>query len=744
MNAPLLRSGRADGPADAVSEIEANRDALRERAREVLGIAGDANTAPLGRTVRESGVGWYPLVALVILISIDSFQTTGLVTLGPDIARTLGISAGTIGALYALYNLALGLATLPMAAYTQSHPRRAAISIVTAIGWSVATVFTGFTASSLGLAMFLTVNGAASGSVRAVHVPLLFDTYPAGIRGRLLSTYLGAIWFSLVLGPALIGLLSLLDFTWRGVFLVMGCFSVVCTLIAVRLRDPGFGRWDTERVRAAVRTAEASSESSLEPSAHSETRLRFFEILRRLLLIATVKRMLVAYIVLGMMLSPLVTFMSFYLDERWHQGPVGRSVFSVISNGLLVPILLYSGRYIERLYRRDPALLVKLAGLLLGGGILILCIGIVLPVYVLMLVVTSLGMAAFAMSISATGMALGSIVPARMRVHASAISNIALYGAGGLLGQFFLAGVYGRSGPTAAIIALSVPGVLAGVTLYSAHRTINPDLDGLLDDIIEQEELDSFVASGRRLPMLACRHVDFFYGSVQTLFGVSFSVDAGEMVCLLGTNGAGKSTLLKVISGHLLPTRGSVRLRGMDVTYVEAPRRTKLGVQYIAGGHGTFGQLTVVENLRAFGYTRGRGRNAIEAGVEETFAAFPRLAERRNQRASTLSGGENQMLALGRAFILKPELLIIDELSLGLAPKLVGELLETVRRINASGTSVVLVEQSVNIALSLVDHAYFMEKGQMRFDGSASELRQRDDLLRSVFLRGATETVVSD
>jgi ABC-type branched-subunit amino acid transport system ATPase component len=353
-------------------------------------------------------------------------------------------------------------------------------------------------------------------------------------------------------------------------------------------------------------------------------------------------------------------------------------------------------------------------------------------------------MAAFAMSISATAISIGSIVPARMRVHASAISNIALYGAGGLLGQFFLAGVYGRSGPTAAIIALSVPGVLAGVTLYSAHRTINPDLDGLLDDIIEDEELDSFVESGRRLPMLACRHVDFFYGSVQTLFGVSFSVDAGEMVCLLGTNGAGKSTLLKVISGHLLPTRGSVRLRGTDVTYVEAPRRTKLGVQYIAGGHGTFGQLTVVENLRAFGYTRGRRRSAIEAGIEETFAAFPRLAERRNQRASTLSGGENQMLALGRAFILKPELLIIDELSLGLAPKLVGELLETVRRINASGTSVVRVEQSVNIALSLVDHAYFMEKGQMRFDGSASELRQRDDLLRSVFLRGATETVVSD
>jgi ABC-type branched-subunit amino acid transport system ATPase component len=213
------------------------------------------------------------------------------------------------------------------------------------------------------------------------------------------------------------------------------------------------------------------------------------------------------------------------------------------------------------------------------------------------------------------------------------------------------------------------------------------------------------------------------------------------MVCLLGTNGAGKSTLLKVISGHLLPSQGGVRLHGSDVTYVDAPRRVRMGIQYIAGGHGTFGRLTVVENLRAFGYSVGRSQRRIDAGIERTFAAFPRLAERRNQRASTMSGGENQMLALGRAFILEPQLLIIDELSLGLAPKVVGELLETVRQINASGTSVVLVEQSVNVALSLVDHAYFMEKGQMRFDGAAGELLRRDDLLRSVFLSGATQGV---
>jgi ABC-type branched-subunit amino acid transport system ATPase component len=150
-----------------------------------------------------------------------------------------------------------------------------------------------------------------------------------------------------------------------------------------------------------------------------------------------------------------------------------------------------------------------------------------------------------------------------------------------------------------------------------------------------------------------------------------------------------------------------------------------------------FGPLTVVENLRLFGHTLGRDRRAVDRAVDECLAAFPRLGERRNNLASTLSGGEQQMLGLSKALILQPKLLLIDELSLGLAPIIVGQLLEMVRRINASGTAVVLVEQSVNIALNLVDHAYFMEKGEMRFDGPAADLLARDDLLRAVFLSGA-------
>ncbi|MGN6474946.1 MAG: ABC transporter ATP-binding protein, partial [Mycobacteriales bacterium] len=231
--------------------------------------------------------------------------------------------------------------------------------------------------------------------------------------------------------------------------------------------------------------------------------------------------------------------------------------------------------------------------------------------------------------------------------------------------------------------------------------------------------------------------IDFSYGKLQVLYDVDFSVDDGEMVALLGVNGAGKSTLLKVISGIGLPTGGSVRYRGQDITYLDAERRLRLGITQIPGGRAVFGPMTVVENMRTFGFAAGRDSKALDQAIERSFAAFPRLYERRTSLASTLSGGEQQMLGLSKALILRPRLLLIDELSLGLAPVIVGQLLDMVREINADGTAVVLVEQSVNIALNLAEHAFFMEKGEMRFDGRSADLLARDDLLRAVFLQGA-------
>jgi ABC-type branched-subunit amino acid transport system ATPase component len=308
---------------------------------------------------------------------------------------------------------------------------------------------------------------------------------------------------------------------------------------------------------------------------------------------------------------------------------------------------------------------------------------------------------------------------------------------GGTAGALLLSGVQTQYGVAGAMISIAIPGVIAAFVIGSAGKLIQSDLDQMIDSVLEGEEIRRLQASGAHLPMLSVRGIDFSYGQLQVLFDVDFTVDDGEMVALLGVNGAGKSTLLKVISGIGLPSRGSVRFRGQEITYLDPERRVGLGITQIPGGRAVFGPMTIVENLRSYGYTMGRDRTGVDRAIETTFAAFPRLYERRNSLAATLSGGEQQMLGLSKALILRPRLLLIDELSLGLAPVIVGQLLDMVRQINADGTAIVLVEQSVNIALNLVEHAYFMEKGEMRFDGRAEELLAREDLLRAVFLQGA-------
>ena len=229
------------------------------------------------------------------------------------------------------------------------------------------------------------------------------------------------------------------------------------------------------------------------------------------------------------------------------------------------------------------------------------------------------------------------------------------------------------------------------------------------------------------------------YGAVQVLREVDFTVGRGEIVALLGTNGAGKSTILRCISGLLRPDAGKIWFnpagRGeVDLTHMSTEETVRQGVVQVPGGRGLLPTLTVEENLRMGAYTIRRDKSAVKAAYERVYGIFPRLAERRNQLAGLMSGGEAQMLAIGRALMLKPQLMMIDELSLGLAPLIVQGLVDIVKTINAEGVSMILVEQSANLALAITDHAYFLEKGQIRFDGSSRELLDRDDLLRSVFL----------
>ncbi|MFA5787986.1 MAG: ABC transporter ATP-binding protein [Actinomycetota bacterium] len=237
--------------------------------------------------------------------------------------------------------------------------------------------------------------------------------------------------------------------------------------------------------------------------------------------------------------------------------------------------------------------------------------------------------------------------------------------------------------------------------------------------------------------MLEIEGIDVSYGKVQVLYDVSFSVAQGEIVALLGTNGAGKSTLLKAISGILPVGKGRITFEGRSLVGLASEEIVKAGIVQVPGGRGTFPGLTVAENLRMGGYIYRRDKATWRREVDRVMEYFPWIAERGEQLAGTLSGGQQQQLLLARAFVARPRVLLIDELSLGLAPIVVQDLLDVVRHINEQGCTVVIVEQHVNLALSFAGRAYFLEKGEVRFEGASADLLGREDLLRSVFLAGA-------
>jgi ABC-type branched-subunit amino acid transport system ATPase component/ABC-type branched-subunit amino acid transport system permease subunit len=243
--------------------------------------------------------------------------------------------------------------------------------------------------------------------------------------------------------------------------------------------------------------------------------------------------------------------------------------------------------------------------------------------------------------------------------------------------------------------------------------------------------------SGGKPNLLSLRSVDVAYGQVQVLFGVSLELRRGETIALLGTNGAGKSTVLRAISGLVAPRRGSISHEGVDISGMGAHMIAAKGVIQVPGGRGVFPTLTVAENLKVAVWMHRRDREYVKKATEQALELFPALRSRMHDPAAQLSGGQQQMLALAMAFLAKPDVLMIDELSLGLAPLVVEQLLQVVQQFRDQGVTVILVEQSVNVALTTADKAFFMEKGAIRFHGLTAELLERPDLLRSIFLEGA-------
>lgn len=730
-----LENGQPNGTATAaLSELERSRADVHAKAREQLGFTGTQDAPPLRKTLREHNAGWYPVLALGGLAIVDQFQTYVFTVLTPDMARSLGLSIAAIAGMRTLQALALAVSPLPMAALTQNRAWRAALCILTAFGWSLITAGTGLVVNLWGLGIVLVADGLLVGSAVALHRPLIMDIYPPPARVRLLAIREAFERSTSIVAPVLVTVgASVFGLTWRGVFLILGVVSIIGALFALGLRDPGYGKWDTEKIRQAVHE---SHHESIDQLSSKAVQLGFFEITRRLLLIPTVRRLAAGYLVFGILIIPYTTFLSFFLDEEWGMDAGERGMFFAFTAAVGVVALLASGRRGEAIFRKNPGQVLDVGGIALAMAVVCIVVAALMPWFIAMVVFFAGAQALIGVLAPLLSIAQLSVVEAAWRPHAAALIGIYL-GSGSLAGVFLLSGVEERYGTVGAMISLLIPGVIGALIIRSAKRLVADDIDRMIDEIVEDEEVRRITASGNHLPLLTCRNVNFSYGQLQVLFDVDFTVDDGEMVALLGTNGAGKSTLLKVVSGIGLPTTGTVRFRGQNVTYLDAERRVRLGISQIPGGHAVFGSMNVVDNLKAYGYTLGRHPKAVDKAIERSFEAFPRLYERRRSLAATLSGGEQQMLGLSKALILKPRLLLIDELSLGLAPVIVSQLLELVREINRLGAAVVLVEQSVNVALSVTHHAYFMEKGQIRFDGRSDDLLSRGDLLRAVFLEGA-------
>ena len=232
------------------------------------------------------------------------------------------------------------------------------------------------------------------------------------------------------------------------------------------------------------------------------------------------------------------------------------------------------------------------------------------------------------------------------------------------------------------------------------------------------------------MTMLEVANVHTYYGQIHALKGISLNVDQGEIVTLIGANGAGKSTTLKTISGLLRPRQGAIRLNGQDLGKLPAHRIVEQGIVHVPEGRRVFGRLTVEENLEMGAYSR-TDNAGIGQSLENVFGLFPRLKERRGQVAGTLSGGEQQMLATGRALMANPQVLLMDEPSMGLAPVLVDSIFETIEGLHKSGTTILLVEQNARMALQVADRGYVMQSGEIVLSGSAEDLRANETVRKA-------------
>jgi len=654
--------------------------------------------------------GLLPLLILVGLAGVQNFDLVAFGVLSPDIKQAFHLSNVGIDSVASLTS-AVPIAFAVWLGFLGDRHNRLRLSRWAGVLWGVTAILTGLAPVIAILILARTIGGVGLLSAETVYPSLLSDYYPPEGLGTAFFGYrFGAQGLSL-LGAPLAGVIAAVA-GWRPAFIVLAVPTFALVACLGFLREPPRGG-------SVAATPAAAAKGSV------------MDGFRRVRAIRTLRRTWPSAFLFGAGTVPFATILNNFFKDIYHVGDTGRGgITALLGIGGLAGIAIGGWLTHRAVTARAPQRLPVINGVLIVSfGALSLVLAAVANLAAGIALGTLLSIGAFGFLPAYTAM-VALVTPPALRAQAYGWSLL-FYALGAILITPIIGGIADAQGQRTSIAVLGAIVLVGGLVGASARRFVAGDVEGAL-------RAEATVASDA---LLSCRGVDAAYGGVQVLFGVDFELAQGEMVAILGTNGAGKSTLLKTITGLLDPVGGAIAFKGRDITHSDAVATARLGIAQMPGGRGVFPTLTVADNLKVAGWLRRDDKAAQDLAVTEVLGYFPILEERWRTLAGSLSGGEQQMLSLAQAFIARPDLLLIDELSLGLAPTIVNQLVGIVRAIHASGTTVVLVEQSVNIALQLADRAIFMEKGEVRFSGPTSDLLDRPDILRAVFLQGAAATI---
>ncbi len=682
-----------------------------------------------GKSLQEM-VGTGPVFPLLILFGLnaaDELDRTGFAILLPNVRDAFGMSNTGILTLVAFTMFGALLMQMPIA-IAADRGNRIAIALGGAALWAGFSLMTGFANTILILVIARLGSGIGRAVVDPTHNALLSDFYSVDKRPAVFSFHRAANVLGNFMGPLLAGSIAYF-YGWRAPFVVFAIPTIVLVVLGLRIKDP---------IRGAQERRAAGADEAL--SNTEEPRASFAESWRLLWKIEVLRRIWYAVPFLAVAIIGFVSLGGLLYEEVYDLDELQRGYLAAVAEPFQFLGLAVGAKLGTRLFLRDPALIFRfLKGVSFTCAALVACFALSPNIYLTVLSNIALT-SVLAVLLPGLFATLSLAIPARARsVGFSvaswwAIPGLALLPAIGWVSERF--GI--RQG-----MLVMVPVLVVGGWMISTGGTvIRRDINDVWGASLARSHALAERAAGRS-KLLTIKDLNVSYGQLQVLFDIDLEIKEGEIVALLGTNGAGKSTLLRAVSGLTEADYGAVIFDGRDITHAPPNEIAALGIAQVPGGAGVFPSLTVAENLRSAGWLLRKDRAEHARRVEVVLDTFPILRERLDEPAANLSGGQQQMLALGMALLSQPKLLLIDELSLGLAPLVVGQLAALVREIAAGGTTVILVEQSVNVALTMATTAHFMERGRIRFSGPAEELLERPDLLRAVFLAGGGTSAAS-